>query len=147
MTNPYAPPSEISPQHSGTRQAVFSRVSRPATALIIMASIQSAMIAIVLVSSLVVYAREGSVPGGVVALSLYGAQMLGLIVIAIGAAKLGFLESRKLAMLGACLACIPFITPFVFVGIPFGVWALRLLRDPTVAAAFPDSTPRAKPIG
>ena len=65
-------------------------------------------------------------------------QFICLILIAVGAAKLGFLESYRLARLGSLLACIPFVTPFMLIGIPFGIWALWLLADPTVRRAFPD---------
>ncbi len=66
------------------------------------------------------------------------AQLIGLIVISIGAAKLGFLESYRMARVGSILACVPFLTPFIWLGIPFGIWALRLLADPKVRGAFPD---------
>ena len=36
----------------------------------------------------------------------------------------------------AFMACIPFVTPFTVVGIPFGIWAMSLLKQPDVLAAF-----------
>ena len=59
-----------------------------------------------------------------------------LILIAIGAAKMGHLESRTMGRIGAVLACIPLVTPFGIMGIPFGIWSLVLLRNPKVAEAF-----------
>ncbi|WP_238383253.1 hypothetical protein, partial [Rubripirellula obstinata] len=137
-TNPYAPPPEHAVPDADSTTSIRTRVSRPATALIVMASIQSVFVAIYLVSAAVVVARGGSVSHDYVGLAIATIQLTGLVLISIGGAKLGFLESLTLARLGASLACIPFITPFVFVGIPFGVWSLRLLADPSVRAAFPD---------
>lgn len=63
-------------------------------------------------------------------------QFCCLILIAIGAAKMGFLESLLLARIAATLACIPIVTPFVLVGLPFGFWSRQLLRDPEIVRAF-----------
>jgi len=138
MTNPYAPPTSSTTLDVDSREAIKSRVSRPATALIIMASIQSVSVAIYLVSAAVIVARGGSVSDDVFGLVIGAIQFVALMLIAVGAAKLGFLESHGLARLGSLLACIPFITPFIFIGIPFGIWSLRLLADPAVRNAFPD---------
>lgn len=147
MTNPYAPPSGDATLHVETREGIKARVSRPATALIVMASIQSVFVAIYLVSAVVVLAQGGSVSDDAVGLAIGSLQFVCLILIAVGAAKLGFLESHRLARLGSSLACIPFITPFVIVGIPFGIWSLRLLADPDVRGAFPDTAPRSNITG
>jgi hypothetical protein len=66
------------------------------------------------------------------------------IVIAIGAAKMGFLESYAMGRTTAILACIPFVTPFVFIGIPFGVWSLKLLADPEIVRAFQTTVEQRK---
>jgi hypothetical protein len=58
------------------------------------------------------------------------------ILIAVGGAKMAFMESYSMARIGAALACIPLISPFVVWGIPFGIWALIVLNDPKVKAAF-----------
>jgi hypothetical protein len=49
---------------------------------------------------------------------------------------MAFLESYPLARVAALLACIPIITPFIIIGIPFGIWGLILLNDPRVKAAY-----------
>lgn len=144
MTNPYAPPTSNMTLDVDSREAIKSRVSRPATALIIMASTQSVAVAIYLVSAAVIVARGGSVSDDIFGLAIGALQFVALLLIAVGAAKLGFLESHRLARLGSLLACIPFITPFIFIGIPFGIWSLRLLADPAVRDAFPDID--ARPI-
>lgn len=147
MTNPYAPPISNVPRSVDDRDAIKARVSRPATALIVMASIQSVFLAIYLVSWAIVVARSGSVSGVSVGVAVVCLQFVCTVLIAIGAAKLGFLESHRLARLGSLLACVPFVTPFIIVGIPFGIWSLRLLADPSVRQAFPDASPDSVPDG
>lgn len=139
MTNPYAPPTTNDATVIEPLGAIKARVSRPATALLIMASIQSVFVAIYVVSAVFMVQPGGIVFDDVVNIALGSTHFVSLILIAVGAAKLGFLESHRLARLGALLACIPVITPFMFVGIPFGIWALRLLADPNVRESFPDA--------
>lgn len=137
--NPYAPPSTSSePIHNDPTKAIRDRVSRPATALIIMSSIHSTFVAIYLVSALFFIASRGTMANGFFEVAISVVQFVVLLCIAIGAAKLGFLESYRFARLAAVLACIPIVTPFLILGIPFGIWALRLLADPCVRSAFPD---------
>lgn len=103
-----------------------------------MSSIHAVIVTIQLVSAVFVYfQRLGSGPP-ITLTVIAAAQLVGLIVISIGAAKLGFLESYRMARVGSILACIPFVTPFIWLGIPFGIWALRLLADSEVRGAFPD---------
>lgn len=40
------------------------------------------------------------------------------------------------AMVTSCLALVPILSPFYFLGIPIGIWALFVLRKPNVKAAF-----------
>jgi uncharacterized membrane protein YhaH (DUF805 family) len=53
----------------------------------------------------------------------------------------GVVQARRLRSYGysvaACLlSCIPVLSPWLLMGIPFGIWALCLLRDPEVKKAF-----------
>lgn len=139
MTNPYESPIINDANDVDPRDAIRARVSRPATALIIMSSIQSVFVAIYLVSTVLVVLSGWGVPEDIVGLTFASIQFIGLVLIAIGGAKLGFLESYRLARLGAYLACVPLITPFMIAGIPFGLWSLRLLSDPVVRSSFPDT--------
>ncbi|MEO9591282.1 hypothetical protein [Rhodopirellula bahusiensis] len=139
MTNPYRPPqsdASLDLRH----QAVRKRVSRPATALLIMSSIHAVLVTIHLVSAGFVYYQQLGSGISLIATGTAAAQLVSMIVISIGAAKLGFLESYRMARIGSILACIPLLTPFVWLGIPFGIWALRLLRDPEIRKAFPDQS-------
>ena len=101
-----------------------------------MSSIQSVFVSIPLVSALIVL-LQGRLPVELLLpLALYGLQFIALLVIAIGAAKMGFLKSHTMARLAAILACVPFVSPFVILGIPFGIWSLKLLADPMIKHAF-----------
>lgn len=103
-----------------------------------MASIHAVFVTIHLISAGFVYFQRVGSGISFLVTGFAAAQLVGLIVISIGAAKLGFLESYRMARVGSILACVPFVTPFIWLGIPFGIWALRLLADPEVRGAFSD---------
>lgn len=104
-----------------------------------MASIQSVFPAIAIVSVIVVAFRGEPIDGAIAPLVGMLIHFVFLIAIAIGAAKMGHLESYRAGRTAAILSCIPGLTPFALLGIPFGIWSIRLLNDPAVQAAFPDS--------
>jgi hypothetical protein len=136
MDNPFEPPvgeygpTLADPDLADEEQIIRRRVSRPGTALLIMGSIYSVFPAIYLVRVLLVH----GVP--VEDFLMVAAFFFTAIVIAVGGAKMAFMESYSIAKIGAALACIPLISPFVVWGIPFGIWALIVLNDPKVKAAF-----------
>lgn len=57
-------------------------------------------------------------------------------VIFMGASKMRKLESYGLAMAVSIIAMIPCISPCCLIGLPIGIWALVVLLDPNVKAAF-----------
>jgi hypothetical protein len=57
-------------------------------------------------------------------------------VILWGGVKMFKRKDYVLALTAAVLAVIPGVGPFVILGIPLGVWALVVLRQPQVKAAF-----------
>lgn len=139
VTNPYAPPSSDEASDSSDRLAeIRAQVSRPATALVVMASVNAVFPSIAIVGYVVAAANGVARIGGVESFVLFVVQFGLFVAISIGAAKLGHLESYRFARFAAVCACIPGISPFIVLGIPFGVWALVLLADPEVRAAFPD---------
>ena len=101
--NPYELPTEHVAPGADSTTAIRTRVARPATAFIVMVSIQSFLVVIYLVSAAVVVARGGFVSHDYVGLVVATIQLAGLVLIAISGAKLGFLESLTLARLGGCL--------------------------------------------
>lgn len=64
-----------------------------------------------------------------------------------GAYQMSRTRSRGLSVLVSALACIPCVSPWFVVGIPFGIRALLLLRDPDVKAAFAAPRPHDSAAG
>lgn len=60
------------------------------------------------------------------------------LVIAYGAWCMRRGRNCRLSIAAAVIACIPFLSPWVFLGIPFGIWALVVLLRRDVRAAFDD---------
>jgi hypothetical protein len=58
------------------------------------------------------------------------------ILVFIGAIKMKNLSSYSFAMAAAIMAMIPCVSPCCFLGWPFGIWALVVLSDSSVKAAF-----------
>ena len=54
----------------------------------------------------------------------------------VGAMKMKKLESYGLAMTGAIVGMVPYFSPCCLLGLPFGIWALVVLCDGSVKAAF-----------
>jgi hypothetical protein len=138
--NPFEPlSSDTSPDDQSlelTDEQIRNRVARPGTALLIMASIFSVFPGIAIVSlgfAILTYGLDTRYSAN---LLVIGSYFLGQLISAIGGAKMAFMESYRLARWGAILACIPIITPFLILGLPFGIWALIVLEDPRVRKAF-----------
>jgi hypothetical protein len=73
--------------------------------------------------------------GGVgIALSLF--TMLIGALIAFGAYKMMNLESYALSMAAAVIAMLPCLSPCCCLGVPIGIWAIVVLVDADVKAAF-----------
>jgi predicted Zn finger-like uncharacterized protein len=65
---------------------------------------------------------------------IFGLGVSGLIIFA--ALKMKNLESYGLAMTGSILAMLPILSPCCCLGLPFGIWALVVLMNQDVKAAF-----------
>ena len=127
-----------------------NRVFGPAIGLIVAAAI---VICVMLlgaagqIANLAVMQRMGNVPPPqapfgpefpVISVCVYAgfAVLLNILVI-VGAVKMKNLESWGLALTAAILAVIPCISSCCCIlEIPFGIWALVVLNDPAVRAAF-----------
>ena len=64
------------------------------------------------------------------------AAVIGNLFILIGAVNMLTLSNRGLATIGAVLAMLPVLSGCCCLGIPAGIWALILLGDPEVKAAY-----------
>jgi hypothetical protein len=60
------------------------------------------------------------------------------VLILVGALKMKNLQSRTWAFVAAIIALCPCISPCLILGLPFGIWALVVLCDSSIKAAFPD---------
>lgn len=65
-----------------------------------------------------------------------GAEIIYCCVLLTGAFSMIGRGSYAWAIATSCLACVPCLSPLYFAGIPIGIWALVVLRKPTVKAAF-----------
>lgn len=145
--NPYQ-----SPAQSGTATVLAppdpmaaSRVSGPATALIVTGALGLALQLLGLVANLAQLGmgaggrHHDALPmmfsGGIGAVT----GVIGIVVsvvIIMGALRMKNLESYGFAMTSAIIAMIPCISPCCLLGLPFGIWALVVLSDASVKAAF-----------
>lgn len=137
IENPFEPPVG-KPDHGpedglDSPEKVLLACKRPGTALLIMGSIHAVFPAIAVVSELF---KIGSDVFSPIALFWFCIYLFSALMISIGGAKMAFMESYSMARWGAILACIPVISPFLIWGIPFGIWALIVLKRPRVKDAF-----------
>ncbi len=138
-TNPYQPPNDTPPVDSDPISIAKRRLSRPATALVVMSSIHSVLVSISLFSFVLPWFRGSGGVTDLIPIAIAFAQIAWLSLIAVGAAKMGHLESLSLARVSAILSCVPILSPFLLLGIPFGIWSLKLLANPEIRCAFQSS--------
>jgi phage FluMu protein Com len=140
--NPYQSPMYFGPGQADPFAA--QRVAGPATALIVTAVL--GLIGNVLALGMIAFVlSQRSRMGGNIVLDDFSGGLnlavavIGLpvgVVMLISAIKMKKLESYGLAMAGAILGMIPYLSPCCLLGLPFGIWALVVLSDGSVKAAF-----------
>jgi phage FluMu protein Com len=140
--NPYAAPVATKPQLGGggvagpmTLQLIRTRVEGPATALMVVSGIVIVLSVFAMAAQLIVLLADApdfevlinlaSGAGGIV---LYGVVMAGAI-------QMKQLQSYGLAVTASILAMLP-CSGCCIIGLPIGIWALVVLCDPSVRAAF-----------
>jgi uncharacterized membrane protein YhaH (DUF805 family) len=121
------------------------RVNGPAIALMVTAGIGIALAIVGLLMNLL-GAGMGAAQGGEEgAMSMMSGgvgivqSIVGIavgVVVLMGAMKMKRLESYGFAMTAAILAMIPCVSPCCLLGLPFGIWAVVVLNDANVKAAF-----------
>jgi hypothetical protein len=138
----YGPPAQ---PYGYPDPLVANRVSAPAIALIVTAAVGLALQILSLPINLLQLAGGAAAPPPMdipfvfdprvaVASGVIGI-LIGIIVL-IGALKMKNLESYGFAVASAIIAMVPCFSPCCFLGLPFGIWALVVLSDPQVKAAF-----------
>ena len=150
--NPYqspAPPG--SPGASGSPfsldVAAAQRLSGPAIGLMIMSGLSLLMAVLGLLGNithvvLVPNANRADVlpvflMGGL-GITINAITVVFGLVILLGAIKMKNLENYRLAYVAAILASIPCFSACCLIQMPLGIWALTVLSDPAVKAAFRD---------
>ena len=145
--NPYqSPMSQGYPVQGLPEPLALQRVAGPATALIVTAILGLIGNLLSLAIFIVVFSiKPGMPPGGNINLDeLAGPFNIAIAIIGlpvgvlmlIGAMKMKKLESYGLAMAGAIVGMLPYLSPCCILGLPFGIWALVVLADGSVKAAF-----------
>ena len=153
--NPYESPRGVEATGAGPVPAAYpdlltyarERVSGPAIALIVTGALGLALQLLGLVGNLIQLSVPAMAPdpemmpfgpafgpGVNVGFGILGLALAILIIV--GAAKMKNLQSYALAMTSAIVALVPCISPCCCLGLPFGIWALVVLSDAQVQAAF-----------
>lgn len=147
--NPYQAPAEYG--RPPPRPVIVAdpmaaqRVSGPATALIVTGALGIAIQVLNLLAGLLHFGigmgqgRPNPLPMVFpvqIALAQHSLCLILGIVVIMGALKMKNLESYALAMASAIIAMVPCLSPCCLLGLPFGIWALVVLSDGQVKAAF-----------
>lgn len=135
---------------SSRQDLATARVSGPATWLIVLASFDIVMCVILIPVLLLGVLGTGAAMGEAgpqdkfvelfmnLSFNLFSV-VIGLvlgIIILLGAIRMVKLQSYGFAMTAAILSIIPCTSPCCLIGMPIGIWALVVLNDPAVKAAF-----------
>jgi hypothetical protein len=162
--NPYEP-SGVPPMGPGPNPGMAaSKVSGPATALIVVGVINILLALYGVVSNVMALGggaaqmeaqfdaqqmeqleQQGFDPqmmakmfqaGGAVGIVFNLIAIVAAVVIIMGGLKMKNLQSRGLAMTASILAMIPCISACCLIGLPIGIWSVVTLNDPNVKASF-----------
>lgn len=128
-SNPYQPPAH---SHLELAPDPRSRVLPPAIILIILATMTCA-VSLLQIPRVIAQADENGGLSYVAGSFLPAVMNLAIIC---GAVKMARMKSYSSAMTAAILSVIPVCSPCIIFGIPFGIWAIIVLRDPRVKAEF-----------
>jgi hypothetical protein len=143
MINPYEPPSlPDSVAASLTMEPhehVRKRLSLPATILVLMASAHASFLGLLILIMVILWGSGRSSLGVLLFIGISSFLFVYQIFIVVGASEVRQLKSYRLGMLSMLLACIPILSPFFLLGIPFGIWGLTLLIP--ARAYFSDGNP------
>jgi hypothetical protein len=163
--NPYEP-SGVPPLGQGPNTGLAaSKVSGPATALIVVGVINILLALFGLVNNAMSMAGGGAAQmeaqlnpeqmqqleqqgfdpqmmtkmfqaGGAIGIVFNLIAAVAGVVIIMGGLKMKNLQSRGMAMTASILAMIPCISACCLIGLPIGIWSVVTLNDPNVRSAF-----------
>jgi len=131
--NPYEPPQTTDAPLNAYRVPVALQI--PAVALLGLGSLSSlGLVTLPILLVLSIVTRESPrftwMDGGVTLGSILAP------LVTYGAFQMRRLRRYRFCCLAAALACVPLISPMIWMGIPFGIWALIVLRRPSVRELF-----------
>jgi hypothetical protein len=133
-------------QLAGSREWALKAVAGPATALQAMAVIDLLVVGALLLHRGLGLGEEAKADWTV--LYDYLVRLLIQWIIFHGATRMKALQSYEYAESAAVLSVIPCCAPCSLLGLPFGIWALTVLRDPAVKEAFRENIrPNGLPPG
>jgi hypothetical protein len=132
-------PEGYAPFHGLSRDEVLARVRLPAIFLIVMAALTIVGRIAGMCFQLIALAQADGANGTAAVSGSIAGNGLALafnLVTVVGAYKMMNLESYSSARTAAIISVIPICSPCILLGIPFGIWALVVLSDAQVRAAF-----------
>ncbi|GAA5504578.1 hypothetical protein Rcae01_00017 [Novipirellula caenicola] len=133
--NPYHPPQATDAVES--LEAIAIRRIRPSTTgLILMLSVQSFGYAVAGVVALAMLVLGETVDATLLGVSFAVVHFFVMIFMIRSMLNVRRLRGLRNGRLAAGLACIPFVSPAIWIGIPLGVWLALVLFKQDVAAAF-----------
>lgn len=146
--NPYAPPGDESQGEPASvlvdPEAVRRSLRFPAGALVLLAVI-AMLLDIGVITNTVLsdapvilkqHGRERGIPMIIANTGTNALIMLIHLLVLLGAKSMLRLRSYSNARAAALVSIVPFCSPVLVLGIPFGVWALVVLARPQTKAAF-----------
>ena len=147
--NPYAAPRHVESVSEITQTAALMALRAPSLGLLLLSGsmlLGIPMFAFVLCMEVAIIVRRIALgPNPIVRMPASDdalAFMGGFVCIASsvfilrGALAMRWGTNYRTALIAAILACVPILSPLYVFGIPFGIWALIMLRRPAVSAAF-----------
>ncbi|WP_254508306.1 hypothetical protein [Anatilimnocola floriformis] len=129
--NPYESPQGIELSVETAEDQMIPALRGPSMGLLLLAGMQSLN-----VLTIPIWLYQFFAGANVMEPALITLMSLPSIFICFAALRMRQMRSLRLCRVAAIMACIPFVTPTIVVGIPFGIWATVVLFRSSTAAAF-----------
>lgn len=140
VVNPYAPPAEVNEAAEDPSAIALRRLGGPAMGLIVLSAMTAPGVILIpflpIVFFIRVFAHEPPKLEEILATLAFAVMWISNCVILVGAWNMRNGTRYRLAYATAVLSCIPLLTASGHLGIPFGIWALLILRRQDVQEAF-----------
>jgi hypothetical protein len=139
--NPYASPVEINQVAEDPASTVLRKLRGPAMGLLLLSAMTGPNVLLIPLLPIILLVFLLNEPLHIVPLQILGAlaffaMSVSNCFILAGAWNMRQGTRYKLAYRAAVLSCIPILSASGYLGIPFGIWALLVLRRRDVREAF-----------